>query len=263
MIELENKETRVLAAARRGLSSTEADRARVRLGVASALAKGELPDEESPELEAPRSATLFKAALGVGVAVLAGAAGYAAGHQVGFAEGARARATTVAQAAPSAPSQREVAQRSDAAREDAALGPATPLVAAAPASPPVAARRAIPSANAAASAITAMGESDLDEELRTLRRVERAQRAGNPRLALALLDELDRDQPRGKLLEERAAARAVAECQSSFGEARSVIAERFSKRYGSSVYLTRVKVACAETERGPAGDSSAERESTR
>jgi hypothetical protein len=93
--------------------------------------------------------------------------------------------------------------------------------------------------------------------------VERAQRAGNPRLALALLDELDRERPRGKLMEERAAARAVAECQSTFGARRSELVERFKKRYGSSVYLTRVEVACAETEQDLVGDSSVERESSR
>lgn len=125
----------------------------------------------------------------------------------------------------------------------------------------VSARRLVPSAGAAPAVSPDVGELELDAELRTLRRVERAQRAGNPRLALALLDDLDRENPRGQLLEERAAARAVAECQSTFGPARSVVAERFRRRYGSSVYLPRVEAACEETDRARTGDSPAERES--
>jgi hypothetical protein len=112
-------------------------------------------------------------------------------------------------------------------------------------------------------ATPATSESDIDEELRILRRVERAQRAGNPRLALALLDELDRDRPRGKLLEERAAARAVAQCSSTFGDSRAALLARFRARYSSSVYSPRVEAACAETDRPSTGDSPIERESSR
>ena len=255
MTELENREASVLAAARRGLSSTDADRERVRLKIASALASGEIPDE-APELDAPRSSMLVKAGLGVALAVLAGGAGFAAGHRAGFAAGVREGAVKVSPVISGAVSQREVTQQERA----------VPAAAAPPLAPSssVAARRATPSVSAAVSGTTpASSESDIDEELRTLRRVERAQRAGNPRLALALLEELDRDRPRGKLMEERAAARAVAECQSTFGDSRAALLARFRARYPSSVYSSRVETACAETERRPAGDSSIERESSR
>lgn len=259
MTELENREAGVLAAARRGLAPTDADRARVRLGIASALSGGEIPDEVDPGLDAPRSATLFKAALGVGLAVLAVGGGYAAGHRAGFAAGVRQGSATVSPAVPSAATEREVAQR-----DEAAPTPATPLVTSASPSTSVALRRSVPSASVAVPGSTpGTSESDIDEELRILRRVERAQRAGNPRLALALLDELDRESPRGKLIEERAAARAVAQCSSIFGDSRVALLARFRARYPSSVYSPRVAAACAETERPPAGDSSIERESSR
>lgn len=257
MTELENREAHVLAAARRGLSSSDADRERVRVKIASALASGELSDDEEPELDASRSSALFKAGLGLGLAVLAVGGGYAAGHRAGFASGVREGAATVSPAIPSAASQREVV----VPYEEAVPVPATLPVASASPSSSVA-RRAVPSTSAAVSGGTpAIAESDIDEELRTLRRVERAQRSGNPRLALALLDELDRDRPRGQLMEERAAARAVAECQSGFGAARSEIAAQFRKQYGSSVYLTRVEAACTETDSSSSGDSPLERES--
>jgi hypothetical protein len=258
MTELENREMRVLAAARRGLSSSEADRARVRLGVESALAAGEIPDEVEPELEAPRSATLFKAALGLALAVLVGGGGYAAGHRAGVAAGVRERTVSLP-STPSAASEREVVEQ-----EHVTPGPATPPAASASPSSPVVARRATPSASATVfNATPAAGGSDIDEELRILRRVERAQRAGNPSLALALLDELDRESPRGKLMEERAAARSVAQCSSTFGDSRAALLARFRARYPTSVYSPRVEGACAETERPSAGDSSIEREPSR
>jgi hypothetical protein len=96
--------------------------------------------------------------------------------------------------------------------------------------------------------------ADPEQELRTLRRVERAQREGNPRFALALLDELDRTSPRGKLGEERHAARTVALC--TLDDAQSTAQARaaeFAARHSRSVYLPRVRQACA------VGDGAAER----
>jgi hypothetical protein len=256
MSELEEREASFLAAARRGLSSTDADRARVRLGVAGALAKGEVPEAEGAALEATGSPALLKVAIGLGLAAIVGGGAYTAGHHVGFSAGVRAGRATVPRVSST------VVHEPPAARSEAAL-PAPSAPVSASSSRAVSARRVVPSAGPMPSSSPAVGESGLDAELRTLRRVERAQRAGNPRLALALLDELDLEQPRGQLMEERAAARAVAECQSTFGPARSVVAGRFRERYGSSVYLPRVEAACEETDPSRPGDSPAERESQR
>jgi hypothetical protein len=254
MNELEIQEARLLARARRGLSPSEADRTRVRLGIASALASRTVPDEEAPSLEPTRGAALLKAAFGVGIVALAGMAGYATGHRVGFATGAREAAAKAPPEASHAVSVREVTLAPEAA------SPLVPPASGASAESP---RFPNPREKVAVPVVPPSDETGVDGELRILRRVERAQRASNPRLALALLDELDRDQPRGRLMEERAAARAVAECQSTFGSPRSETVKQFRKRYASSVYLTRVEVACEETERTKAGDSSVERESPR
>jgi hypothetical protein len=87
------------------------------------------------------------------------------------------------------------------------------------------------------------GDDGLEEELRTLRRVDRAQRDGNARLALSLLDDLDREVPAGKLGEERAAARTLARCTLGYG-AQSVLHREFVQRHPGSVYAARVAEAC-------------------
>jgi hypothetical protein len=112
--------------------------------------------------------------------------------------------------------------------------------------PPASAAR-IPSAAPAPS--TAVG---LDEEVRQLRRVERAIREGNPRLALVLLEEMDQAIPKGQLLEERRAASIMANCQLGSGDAVSN-ARAFVAKHAGSAYLTRVIGICGlETERNSA-----------
>lgn len=82
-------------------------------------------------------------------------------------------------------------------------------------------------------------------ELARVRRVESALRAGHHYEALALLKELNWDVPKGQLMEERGAARAIANC--SLGtENPSRLAATFAKAYPASVYLNRVQGQCAE-----------------
>jgi hypothetical protein len=85
----------------------------------------------------------------------------------------------------------------------------------------------------------------LEEELRTLRRVERSLRAGNPQLALALLRDLDSKVPAGKLIEERRAALAVATCTTNPGS-RSAHLQGFADQFPGSVYAARVRASCAD-----------------
>jgi hypothetical protein len=81
----------------------------------------------------------------------------------------------------------------------------------------------------------------LQAELRALRRVESALRDGKPEIALRVLAQLDRDNPRGNMLEERAAAWALARC----GRSRSnEVAADFAQHHPASVYAERVIAAC-------------------
>ncbi|HTV25696.1 MAG TPA: hypothetical protein VMG12_43670 [Polyangiaceae bacterium] len=97
--------------------------------------------------------------------------------------------------------------------------------------------------------------------LELLERAERAVRADNVALALALLGEFDERYPESALVEERAAVETMAYCQagSTDGAAR---AARFLNTYPSSLYRTRVDAACsarapASSERGSDKTTSA------
>jgi hypothetical protein len=107
----------------------------------------------------------------------------------------------------------------------------------------------------------ALTDDALAEEIALLERVERAIRAGEPNLALALLAELDREVAVAALPEERAAARVLALCvragARSHGspeatEARAS-AERFLAASPASVYADRIASSC------PSDDSSTHR----
>jgi hypothetical protein len=80
-------------------------------------------------------------------------------------------------------------------------------------------------------------------ELALLRRAERAIRAGDPALALILLDQLERTHPKSALGEERTAARILVECARS-GELAKPEAARFLEKHPSSVYSDRIVRAC-------------------
>ena len=82
------------------------------------------------------------------------------------------------------------------------------------------------------------------EELSLLQRAERAIRSDNPLLALSLLGDLDHQFPRGKLLEERAAARIMAGCQKSLDPLSRSAARRFVGSHPQSVYAARIESLC-------------------
>jgi hypothetical protein len=82
-----------------------------------------------------------------------------------------------------------------------------------------------------------------NEELALLARAERAVRAKDSALALALGGELDERYPRSTLLEERRAIELMAYCQAGASDARAR-AERFLRAHPSSVYGGRIRELC-------------------
>ncbi len=87
-------------------------------------------------------------------------------------------------------------------------------------------------------------EDELKRELLLLRRAERAVRSNNPDVALALLDELDREHPRAVLAEERTATRVMAACRAG-GDRTLENADAFLKAHPRSVYTERIRLLCA------------------
>ena len=81
------------------------------------------------------------------------------------------------------------------------------------------------------------------DELALLQRAERAIRSGDPDLALAFLDDIERRYPNTRLGEERTAARLMARCARADAGA-SEEARRFLQSHGASVYTDRVGELC-------------------
>lgn len=85
-------------------------------------------------------------------------------------------------------------------------------------------------------------------EVALLQRVERAIRAGEGELALALLSEHEHDYPASSLREERTAARVLAACVARPGSEPNASARAHARRYLAgrelSVYADRVRTLC-------------------
>lgn len=97
--------------------------------------------------------------------------------------------------------------------------------------------------------VAAPPEADgLAREVALLQRVERAIRAEEGELALALLQEHEQSYPASTLREERAAARVLAACVARQGSEPSARARADAQRYlgerASSVYADRVRTLC-------------------
>jgi hypothetical protein len=109
-------------------------------------------------------------------------------------------------------------------------GPTVPATRAAPASAP---RKAPPPP----------GDSAAREELALLQRAERAVRADNAALGLALVAELETKYPRSKLLEERRAIELMANCAAGATDG-ATRAERFLREQPRSIYAARIETLC-------------------
>jgi hypothetical protein len=81
------------------------------------------------------------------------------------------------------------------------------------------------------------------EELLLLQRAERAVRADNPALALALIGELEQRYPRSIVLEERRAIELMAYCVAGATDA-SARAQRFLRDHPRSVHAGRIGEVC-------------------
>jgi len=251
MNQLEPNESQVLARARRGFSPTAADADRVRASLRAALAM-------SPPAAAPDPSAMTGRLSRVALRLLAAATIAATSGAIGYRMGRRAttsepRATIVVPVAP------------------AIIGDpagATPPTIAAPAVDAPESSRRPGQATAVAAHHPRPSESrpeptinpeSLAREIEALRSVERALRDERPGLALALLRELDRTMPEGKLTEERRATAAIARCASGEVPLGLDLAEEFGSDYPDSVYRERVDEACSETDLERAGDTAGRR----
>lgn len=87
--------------------------------------------------------------------------------------------------------------------------------------------------------------SDLSREARALSEVQRAVRDGRSSEALALLDQQDRDFPRGELRQERLAARVVALCAAGRASEARALAASFLVQAPRSPLAARMRTVCA------------------
>lgn len=245
----------VLARARRAWSPGEADVGRVRRAIDAVLAGGPTAGEGtalagprapmSTPTPAPRWASRFLVASAIAAA--SGGGGYWAGHRAGLRD------------APPAAPVTSLAPPTVATVEPGETAPVAPSPAAE--TPPLAMPSLVPSRHDAHGARrgsenrTPSQTESLAVEVRALRNAERALRDGNSGLALAFLQELDRQVPHGQLAEERDAATTLARCARGDHPFGVNLGTEFTDRYPGSVYRARVEQACGETDSPAPGDS--------
>jgi hypothetical protein len=99
-------------------------------------------------------------------------------------------------------------------------------------------------AKLSATAAPVIEESSLAVELAMLQRARRALNAGNGRLALGIVQELDERFPKGVLIEERRATRVLSLCMLERTEEARRFAAEFEQRHKGSVYAERVRESC-------------------
>lgn len=233
---------RSLAILRAELAPSSADKARLRARiVAPALGGGAAPTppltrwaalEVAGSLALAGAVALFGTGLGVG---------YWLGRESPSASPApvEVEAARAASDGPAPAAAAEVAALSREAEPSAAPSGPRAQGTGVERSPPSEARQARPRAKPRAPAA-----QPLNDELALLRRVERALRKADPALALGLLAELDERFPESRLVEEREAARHIANCR--LGEPGAVARARlFLGEHPASVYRQRVQLACA------------------
>ena len=250
MTRMESEEETMLALGRGALAPSPADRARVRASLRSALAAALPHATDVPEApvagDSGTASGIFWPNLGVakawvarlGTAALIGILGTGVGYWAGYRAGLTARS---AQSSPPPARPPLSSAPSASVAASASSVPPSEQVVTRPARP--ARTSAAPHRSEAPAPRPALPEAPVDEELRTLRRAERALRQGNPRLALVLLEELSRSTRGGRLLEERAAEMVIARCALEPSEGARLSLE-FERTHSESVYLDRVKQSC-------------------
>jgi len=247
-------ELTTLARARAGLSPSPADALRVRASLAAALAGPEneasddaAPGDSDPGLGTPSGWPLRVLAASVAAAAIAAGAG---GYWMGYRAGAR-RVRVIAGPAlmnENGPPSQPGAGAEAGAPSPASLSPAPGGEA--PGGRATARRRPGTTTRAVRPEVMASPTESLGQEVRALRAVEHALRDDDPRLALAMLQQLDRDVPKGKLVEERRAMSVIARCSAGDIPFGVDLAADFAGDHPESVYLGRVEQACARRGRG-------------
>jgi hypothetical protein len=260
MMELDSVD-RMLERARSELSPSGADKVRARSALGAVGAPPNAGSARTRQLGGRFWQRLRASGRsGVGAGLVLASLSFGAGYWTRSLEpraGADERARVEPQGAPSAPSASNERGAASEPRAESDAPPTPPMADGSalmdPARPPAAAaprkqRQARPRTLAAAPTPSAAGD-----ELALLRRVQRALRASDPALALALLGELDERFPDTTLVEERQAAAVMAHCGLEDPGARRR-AEGFLEGHPGSVYAERVRGACGVA---PAGTSKA------
>lgn len=263
MSDVDSEEEQILARTRRAWAPCESDAERVRIALQTALGSpGAIPgatnrgthtEATTPAPASPSTAAsasmhatpLLTAAAkwlaGALVVASATVGGYRLGLRDGRHEGKPAIAVAVVRARPTTSVRVPQPSAAEATPPPAAVTPS------APPSPPQTSPAPLPPRPIVTSTPAAQTPS-IQLELRGLRRVERALRDDFPALAIRVLTQLDREVPHSQMLEERAAAWALARCATLRS---SAIADDFAQRYPRSVYAERVSTGCG----APAADS--------
>jgi hypothetical protein len=249
MTRLDDAEAQVLEQARRALGPTMQDQERV---LQSLLVRISAPPGTTPS---PSNGVRAKSAtwplragwsvVVIGAIALSGGLGYRTGFEAGIAKQRSGNlGTNASLPAPPEPS-REAAPTPVATAEHAPRmrEPDHESVSHPPVTHVDNAPHTASGARPSAESVVAIEKLGLDEEVRQLRRVERAIRESNPRFALVLLEELEQAIPKGQLQEERDAARIMASCQLDADDA-VADARTFIKKHGSSAYRSRVVEIC-------------------
>jgi len=232
--DLDDATRELLQKAKRGLSASEGDLARAQVRLQSALAAPGLAAGDAPRPGWTEAARLKSATMGL---LLGAALGLAAGYQLGRAQTERATSPTTAVPAEAAPAPRAEPPPAHPRAQDIEPGPASPGDRETAEQPPI--RQAASSGPVRAESATPASP----DELETVRSVQRALAQGQAALALEYLNELDRTLPGGRLLEERVAARAIADCLLDPSVGKGTYAT-FLVRYPESVHEKRVARAC-------------------
>lgn len=254
MTDLEPEEAELFERARRGLSPSTNDRERVLLALGPVLS---LPSAAALPKTGSRLVRWGRVGGGLVLLGIAVTAGYGWGYRAGL------QARTVPARVASAPVAPVVTMTPAVLESPRAVPPPTPMVLPERAGAP----KTTTSTTSAVAAREAPPEGGLDEEVRQLRRIERAIRDGNSRLALAIGDNLDREIPHGQLLLERRAARLMASCQLDVATG-AAPAGRFLADNPQSAYAQRLRQLCGlssdpQRNGAPPGTNDAESGGTR
>lgn len=263
MSDITSLERTLLARARGALEPTAADRGRIREQLAARMASASvvaassasapLPSHPLRHLIDAHRVALSSTVLTVGL--VAFGAGYFLGQR-----NQKPIVTTVTQYGPSTIPRRHLPAPNTQAQQ---TPPAVPVDL--PSSPPSLTSfpdrgRGGTGAKAAPSTATSAKSNDgsLSEELDLLRRAERTIRAGNSMVALGLLNELDARFPKGQMLDERAAARVMGNCQLTDPSSAKAMGQAYLGSHAQSVYTARVRSIChLDSENSPTGSRGA------